>query len=148
MKVRAVSRELGLPNWNHAASPCLRSRLAFGVQATPERLQLVEQVNRKRHHLWTDINTYVGEGYSLLGLSKSEKKSDSGELAHNLGSHGLFGRWRKGIDERLNRGMGVLDLWFTNKQTIDVSEEYGLGAKARFWMDDRAIGRDTVRAHN
>lgn len=44
-QVRAVSRELGLPNWNHAASPCLRSRLAFGVQATPERLVLVEKVD-------------------------------------------------------------------------------------------------------
>ena len=31
-EVRAVSRELGLPNWNHAASPCLRSRLAFNVE--------------------------------------------------------------------------------------------------------------------
>lgn len=43
-QVRAVSRELGLPNWNHAASPCLRSRLAFGVEATPERLVVVEKV--------------------------------------------------------------------------------------------------------
>lgn len=42
--MRAVSRELGLPNWSHAASPCLRSRLAFGVQATPDRLMVVEQV--------------------------------------------------------------------------------------------------------
>lgn len=43
-QVRTLSRTLGLPNWNHAASPCLRSRLALGVQATPERLALVEKV--------------------------------------------------------------------------------------------------------
>lgn len=42
-----MSRELGLPNWSHAASPCLRSRLAFGVQATPEKLALVEKVRRQ-----------------------------------------------------------------------------------------------------
>ncbi|CAM9886701.1 unnamed protein product [Chrysoparadoxa australica] len=42
-EVRAAAKELGLPNWNHAASPCLRSRLAFGVRATPQRLHEVEQ---------------------------------------------------------------------------------------------------------
>ena len=31
-EVREVSRELGLPNWNFAASPCLRSRLALNVE--------------------------------------------------------------------------------------------------------------------
>jgi uncharacterized protein (TIGR00268 family) len=40
--VRAVAREMGLPNWNAAASPCLRSRLALGVQATPSSLKRVE----------------------------------------------------------------------------------------------------------
>jgi pyridinium-3,5-biscarboxylic acid mononucleotide sulfurtransferase len=40
-EVRAAARELGLPNWNHAASPCLRSRLAFGVQV---RLTLHDSV--------------------------------------------------------------------------------------------------------
>lgn len=41
--VRAVARSLGLPNWDWAAAPCLRSRLQFGVQATPEALGLVER---------------------------------------------------------------------------------------------------------
>lgn len=36
--VRAVAKAAGLPNWDLAAQPCLRSRLAFGVEATPERL--------------------------------------------------------------------------------------------------------------
>ena len=35
-EVRAAARLLGLPNWRHAASPCLRSRLALGVAATDE----------------------------------------------------------------------------------------------------------------
>ena len=41
-EVREASRHLGLPNWNYAASPCLRSRLAFGVHATNEHLKLIE----------------------------------------------------------------------------------------------------------
>ncbi|CAI5528736.1 unnamed protein product, partial [Closterium sp. Naga37s-1] len=41
--VRAVARAAGLPNWDLAASPCLRSRLAFGVEATASTLILVER---------------------------------------------------------------------------------------------------------
>ncbi|CAI5466192.1 unnamed protein product [Closterium sp. Yama58-4] len=41
--VRAVARAAGLPNWDLAASPCLRSRLAFGVEATASTLMLVER---------------------------------------------------------------------------------------------------------
>ena len=33
-EVRDIAKYLGLPNWNAAASPCLRSRLQFGVEAT------------------------------------------------------------------------------------------------------------------
>ena len=33
-EVREASRELGLPNWNFAASPCLRSRLALNVEVS------------------------------------------------------------------------------------------------------------------
>ncbi|KDO18945.1 hypothetical protein SPRG_15800 [Saprolegnia parasitica CBS 223.65] len=39
--VRALANERGLLNWNFAASPCLRSRLAFGVIATADHLQRV-----------------------------------------------------------------------------------------------------------
>jgi pyridinium-3,5-biscarboxylic acid mononucleotide sulfurtransferase len=34
--------ELGLPNHSHAASPCLRSRLALGVRASSENLKRIE----------------------------------------------------------------------------------------------------------
>ncbi|MDT8325320.1 MAG: TIGR00268 family protein [Bacteroidota bacterium] len=40
--VRALSRHAGLPNWQHAATPCLRSRLQAGVPATPDHLRRVE----------------------------------------------------------------------------------------------------------
>mmetsp|Transcript_4656 Transcript_4656/g.6959 ORF Transcript_4656/g.6959 Transcript_4656/m.6959 type:complete len:293 (-) Transcript_4656:42-920(-) len=41
-QVREAAKALGLPNWAHAASPCLRSRLAFGVPATAHNLARVE----------------------------------------------------------------------------------------------------------
>lgn len=44
--VRIAGRHLGLPNWNHAASPCLRSRLALGVEAIPQHLQRIERAER------------------------------------------------------------------------------------------------------
>jgi uncharacterized protein len=40
--VRALAREWGLPTWDKPASPCLSSRLAPGVQVTPERTARVE----------------------------------------------------------------------------------------------------------
>lgn len=51
-QVRELSRALGLPNWDYAASPCLRSRLAYGVPATSENLRRIEQAElRVRAHL-------------------------------------------------------------------------------------------------
>ena len=41
-RVRRLARAAGLPNWNLAAAPCLRSRLAPGVRATPGQLEAVE----------------------------------------------------------------------------------------------------------
>uniref|UniRef100_A0A7S2W2R2 Asparagine synthetase domain-containing protein n=1 Tax=Rhizochromulina marina TaxID=1034831 RepID=A0A7S2W2R2_9STRA len=45
-EVRQAAKHLGLPNWNHAASPCLRSRLALGVSATDETLRRIESAER------------------------------------------------------------------------------------------------------
>ena len=40
--VREASRALGLPTWNAPAAPCLSSRVAYGLEITPERLRQVE----------------------------------------------------------------------------------------------------------
>lgn len=61
-QVRLASRHIGLPNWNHAASPCLRSRLAFGVEATPDHLLNVskaEEYIKRKLSLSNDINFRV-----------------------------------------------------------------------------------------
>ncbi|KAL0584133.1 hypothetical protein ABG067_006017 [Albugo candida] len=42
-QVREIARFIGLSNWNVAASPCLRSRLAYGVEATKDHLKRVEK---------------------------------------------------------------------------------------------------------
>jgi len=60
--VREVARGLGLPNWDAPASPCLASRIRYGVEVTADRLRQVERAEavlrelgvcgdlRVRHH--------------------------------------------------------------------------------------------------
>lgn len=59
--IRTKSRELGLPTADLPASPCLASRVSYGLEVTAERLQEVEQAEevlrsmgfrefRVRHH--------------------------------------------------------------------------------------------------
>ena len=59
--IREASRALGLPTWDNPASPCLASRLPYGIAVTSERLRQVEDAEsllrrrgfrdfRVRHH--------------------------------------------------------------------------------------------------
>lgn len=59
--IRSASRALDLPTWDQPASPCLASRLPYGIAVTSRRLQQVEQAEtllrslgfsefRVRHH--------------------------------------------------------------------------------------------------
>jgi uncharacterized protein len=41
--VRDAARQLGLPVWNAPSSPCLSSRLRYGLEVTPRRLAQVEE---------------------------------------------------------------------------------------------------------
>lgn len=49
--VRALARAWGLPTWDKPASPCLSSRLAPGVEVTPERTGRIEQAEAYLHAL-------------------------------------------------------------------------------------------------
>lgn len=60
-EIREASFARGLPTWNAPASPCLASRLPYGVAVTPERLRQIETAEdalrargyrefRVRHH--------------------------------------------------------------------------------------------------
>lgn len=42
-EVRELSRRAGLPTWDKPASPCLSSRIAYGIPVTIERLSVVDR---------------------------------------------------------------------------------------------------------
>jgi len=59
--VRALARQLGLPNWDKPSAACLASRIPYGTPITPERLDQIERAEqaldelgvaqlRVRHH--------------------------------------------------------------------------------------------------
>ncbi len=41
--IRELARQAEIPVWNRPASACLASRIAYGIQVTPERLAVVER---------------------------------------------------------------------------------------------------------
>ncbi|MGH7552393.1 MAG: ATP-dependent sacrificial sulfur transferase LarE, partial [Longimicrobiales bacterium] len=45
-EIRALSGERGLPSWDRPSSPCLSSRIPYGIAVTPERLAQVEAAER------------------------------------------------------------------------------------------------------
>lgn len=45
-RIRAEARALGIPIWNAPASPCLASRIRYGLSVTPSRLGQVERAER------------------------------------------------------------------------------------------------------
>ncbi len=45
-EVRELARSWDLPVWDKPASPCLSSRVAYGIEVTPERLQRIDQAER------------------------------------------------------------------------------------------------------
>ncbi|HUF49418.1 MAG TPA: ATP-dependent sacrificial sulfur transferase LarE [Longimicrobiales bacterium] len=61
LEIRALSRDMGLPTWDQPSSPCLSSRLPYGIAVTRERLRQIERAEcalrelgfsefRVRHH--------------------------------------------------------------------------------------------------
>lgn len=45
-QVRALAQSWNLPVWDKPAMPCLSSRIAYGLEATPERVRRVDQAER------------------------------------------------------------------------------------------------------
>jgi pyridinium-3,5-biscarboxylic acid mononucleotide sulfurtransferase len=61
--VRAIARSWDLPTWDKPASPCLSSRLAPGVQVTPERTGRVEAAETLLRELgFRDCRVRLHEG--------------------------------------------------------------------------------------
>lgn len=50
-EIRELARRAGVPVWDRPASPCLSSRIAYGIEVTPERLKTVEKGEEALRHL-------------------------------------------------------------------------------------------------
>ena len=46
VNVRNLAKAWGLPTWDKPATPCLSSRIAYGEEPTPERVQMVDQAEQ------------------------------------------------------------------------------------------------------
>lgn len=58
--VRALSRRRGLPTWDKPAAACLASRVAYGLEVTPDRLGRIERAEAwLRDHLGNRANLRV-----------------------------------------------------------------------------------------
>jgi uncharacterized protein len=57
--IRALSRARGIPTWAQPSSPCLSSRLPYGIDVTPLRLRTVEQGERALRQLGVTGNLRV-----------------------------------------------------------------------------------------
>ena len=78
-QVRQAARYLGLPNWNAAASPCLRSRLAMGVTATEEHLRAVEMAEEFVRRV-LQLDATVNARVRMLAGSKAMVELDESLL--------------------------------------------------------------------
>jgi uncharacterized protein len=67
VEVRELAREWDLPVWDKPASPCLSSRIAYGVDVTPERVRRVDDAERFLR--------------DELGLCELRVRLEAGELA-------------------------------------------------------------------
>lgn len=104
--VRELARFAGLPNWNYAAAPCLRSRLQFGVQATADNLRRVEEAeafvrslaeltpaqNLRVRHLDQDVARIDAdeEAFLKIALHYSEIDNYLRELGYSSVTHQQF----------------------------------------------------------
>jgi pyridinium-3,5-biscarboxylic acid mononucleotide sulfurtransferase len=78
-QVRRAARHLGLANWNVAASPCLRSRLALGVPATTAHLQRIAHAERfVRRELQSQLSPSTNVRVRLLAGQEARLELDAG----------------------------------------------------------------------
>jgi uncharacterized protein len=72
--VRQAARNLGIPNWNAPAAPCLSSRVAYGLAITPTRLSQVEAGEAFLRGLGVtgDLRVRHHGGYARLEVSPDQ----------------------------------------------------------------------------
>ena len=72
--IRDASRLLGLPTWQQPSSPCLSSRLPYGVAVTPARLKQVERAEAALRRLGVtgDLRVRYHEDLARVELGAEE----------------------------------------------------------------------------
>ncbi len=94
--VRALARHWGLPVWDKPASPCLSSRIAYGLEVTPERVQRVDQAERflretlglrelRVRHEASDLARIEIPAAELARLMDPELRREVCEMLHKIG---------------------------------------------------------------
>ncbi|HTI49621.1 MAG TPA: ATP-dependent sacrificial sulfur transferase LarE, partial [Planctomycetaceae bacterium] len=94
--VRALARDWELPVWDKPASPCLSSRIAYGLEVTPERVERVDQAERflretfgvrelRVRHEANDLARIEVPADQLGGFVAEEVRRQVSERLHALG---------------------------------------------------------------
>ena len=72
--IRDASRRLGLPTWKQPSSPCLSSRLPYGIEVTSERLRQIERAEEalRRLGIAGDLRVRYHEDLARVELAPDE----------------------------------------------------------------------------
>ncbi len=71
--VRAIARRLGLANAERPSSPCLSSRIAYGVSVTPERLARIGRAEALLRELgFRELRVRLHDGIARIEVPRAE----------------------------------------------------------------------------
>ena len=74
-EIRELSKKLALPTWSQPASPCLSSRIAYGVPVTIERLSKVERGEEFLRQLgFREFRVRVHDELARIEIAPAEMK--------------------------------------------------------------------------
>lgn len=122
-RVRALARHYGLPIWDKPASPCLSSRIAPGVEATPERVARVEKAElflRSLGHPVCRVRVHAEE------LARIELPTES------LAAFAASGDLQRTTDKLLELGFRFVTLDLNGFQSGSLNTLVPLGIRAKF----------------
>ena len=92
-EVRAISRELGLPNWDRPANACLATRFPRGDRLTAERLERVARAEEFLHGLgFGQLRVRVHGDLAVIEVPPADLSrlmERAAEIAHGIRSRGF-----------------------------------------------------------
>jgi uncharacterized protein len=95
-EVKEFSKQLGLPTWNKASSPCLSSRFPYGQRITKEALQRVEKAEEFLREMgFREVRVRDHDGVARIEVGEGEI-----ELVLNPEKRGLISEKLKSLGYR------------------------------------------------